>query len=62
MSLFQLSALFLSLVGAVGWVNSRFFRLPPGVAMLAAGMIGATGLYALKIMAPASDGAMILSA
>ena len=55
MTLFQLSALFLTLVGAVGWVNSRLLRLPPGVAMLAAGLIGAGGLYLLRLLAPGSD-------
>ncbi len=54
MPLFQLSALFLTLVAAVGWVNSRYLRLPPGVAMLAAGLIGATAIYALKRLNPGS--------
>ena len=52
MTLFQLSALFLTLVGAVGWLNNRFLRVPQGVAMLAAGLIGAGVLYGLKALAP----------
>src|ERR1700733_6556778 len=56
MPLFQLSALFLGLIAAVGWVNSRLLRLPSGVAMLAAGLIGAAGLSALRWIAPGSAG------
>jgi CPA1 family monovalent cation:H+ antiporter len=52
MTLFQLAALFLTLVAAVGWLNARLMRLPPGVAMLAAGLIGAGGLYAARAVAP----------
>lgn len=48
MTLFQLAALFLTLVAVVGWLNARLLRLPPGVAMLAAGLIGALCLYGLK--------------
>jgi len=48
MTPFQLAALFLTLVAAVGWLNARLLRLPPGVAMLAAGLIGAVCLYGLK--------------
>jgi CPA1 family monovalent cation:H+ antiporter len=54
MTLFQLSALFLALVAGVGWLNSRFLRLPPGVAMLAAGLIGAVALDAARMAAPGS--------
>jgi CPA1 family monovalent cation:H+ antiporter len=48
MTLFQIAALFLTLVAVVGWLNARFLRLPPGVAMLASGLIGAGCLYGLK--------------
>ena len=48
MTLFQLAALFLTLVAVVGWLNARLLRLPPGVAMLAAGLIGALCLYGLN--------------
>jgi CPA1 family monovalent cation:H+ antiporter len=37
MTPFQLAALFLSLVAAVGWVNARWLKLPNGVAMVLAG-------------------------
>jgi CPA1 family monovalent cation:H+ antiporter len=48
MTLFQLIALFLTLVAAVGWLNARLLRLPPGVAMLFAGLISALCLYGLQ--------------
>lgn len=50
MTTFQLAALFLSLVAAVGWLNARLLRLPPGVAMLIAGLVGALCLYGLQRM------------
>ena len=56
MTLFQLAALFLTLVAVVGWLNARLLRLPPGVAMLAAGLIGALALYGLKVLAPGVAG------
>ena len=40
-TVFQLAALFVGLVAVVGVVNQRTLRLPPGVAMLLAGLIGA---------------------
>jgi|WetSurMetagenome_2_1015567.scaffolds.fasta_scaffold83599_1 monovalent cation:H+ antiporter, CPA1 family len=52
MTLFQLAALLLTLIAVVGWLNARFFRLPPSVAMLAAGLIGAVGLSAVRFLAP----------
>ena len=41
MTLMQLSALFLALITAIGWLNVRLFKLPPSVAMLSAGVVGA---------------------
>lgn len=40
MTLFQLAGLFLTLTAVVGWLNARMLRLPQGVAMLAAGLLG----------------------
>ena len=37
MTLFQLAAVFLTLVAGAGWINTRFLRLPSSVAMLLAG-------------------------
>ena len=56
MPLFQLAALFLTVVAAVAWINAKALRLPPGVAMLAAGLIGAAALYGLSILAPGLPG------
>ena len=56
MSLFQLAALFLTVVAVVSWLNAKLLRLPPGVAMLAAGLIGAAGLYGLSVLAPGLPG------
>ena len=52
MTLFQLSALFLTVIAAVGWLNARFLRLPSGVAMLAAGLLGALLLYGVRAALP----------
>jgi CPA1 family monovalent cation:H+ antiporter len=41
MSSFDLAAIFISLVAAVGWMNAKVFKLPTGVAMLLAGLGGA---------------------
>jgi CPA1 family monovalent cation:H+ antiporter len=56
---FQLAALFLTLVGAVGWVNARFWRLPSGVVMVLAGLIGAAGLALLGRVAPLAGGEVV---
>ena len=55
---FDLAAIFISLVAAVGWVNTRWLRLPPSVAMLAVGVIGAVVLSSARHMpatAPTAD-------
>ena len=56
MSLFQVAALFLTVVAAVGWINTRFLRLPPAVAMLGAGLLAAGALHALRLAAPQAAG------
>ena len=50
--LFQLAALFVSLVALGGWLNERWVKLPHGVAMLFVGMAGALVLFALQRLAP----------
>lgn len=37
MTPFQLAAIFLALVAAIGWINARWLKLPSGVAMVLAG-------------------------
>lgn len=48
LSPFELTALFLTLVAAGGWVNARTLRLPHGVAMLFVGMGGALAVFGLQ--------------
>ena len=58
MTAFDLTAVFLSLVAAAGWLNARYARLPPSVAMLAAGVLGSVLLIAgrrIEGAAPAAD-------
>lgn len=52
MTVFQLAALFLTLMAIVGWLNVRLFRLPPGVAMLLVGLAGGLALALLRGLAP----------
>ncbi|MDB5440041.1 MAG: Sodium:proton antiporter [Caulobacteraceae bacterium] len=59
MNAFQLSALFLFLIAGVGWVNSRFFRLPNGVVMVLAGVIGAVSLVILDRVAPTAGRGLV---
>lgn len=48
MTIFQLGAVFLTVVAAAGWLNARTLRLPHGVAMLLAGAAGALALAGLR--------------
>src|SRR3954471_22348310 len=52
MTLFQLAAIFLTLVGLIGWLNVKVMRLPSGVAMLLVGLAGALVLFGLRVVAP----------
>lgn len=52
MTLFQLAAIFLVLVGVVGWLNALRLKLPSGVAMLLAGLVGAVGLALVERVRP----------
>lgn len=53
MTLIQISAVFLALITAVGWINVRYLRLSSSVAMLGAGLAGAAVLLAAqKAIAP----------
>ena len=56
MTLFQLAGLFLTLTAVVGWLNARWLRLPQGVAMLTAGLLGAGGLFAARTLWPGLAG------
>jgi CPA1 family monovalent cation:H+ antiporter len=52
MSAFDLTATFLALVGAVGWLNVRFLRLPSATAMVLAGAMGAVALLTIHAVWP----------
>lgn len=52
LSALDLAAIFLGLSAVIGWLNLRFFRLPPGVAMLGAGLVGAATLSGLDHLWP----------
>jgi len=52
LSAFQIAALFLGLVAVVGIVNHRTLKLPPGVAMLLAGLIGALSVRGFGLALP----------
>ncbi|MEI9995434.1 MAG: sodium:proton antiporter [Rhizomicrobium sp.] len=48
MTPFELTAVLMTLVAAVGWLNARTLRMPHGVAMLLLGIVVALGLFALR--------------
>jgi CPA1 family monovalent cation:H+ antiporter len=52
MSSFDLAAVFMGLVAAIGWLNAKVMRLPPGVAMLLVGLAGAALVHVLQIADP----------
>lgn len=54
MSGFDLAAVFLCVVGAVGWVNARFLHLPTATAMVLAGLVAAGALATANALFPAS--------
>jgi CPA1 family monovalent cation:H+ antiporter len=50
MTPFQLTAALLTLVALVGWANVKTLRLPNGVAMLIAGLLGSLILFAMRAL------------
>jgi CPA1 family monovalent cation:H+ antiporter len=52
LSLFDLTAVFLTLSAVIGWLNLRLFRLPPSVAMLIVGLVATLALIGLNRLAP----------
>ena len=61
MTSFDLATVFITLVAGVGWANARLFRLPPSVAMLAVGGLGAMSLVAARHLPGVSPAAVALS-
>jgi CPA1 family monovalent cation:H+ antiporter len=62
MTTFQLAALFLSLVGAAGWLNARLLHWPSATVMVVAGALNAGLLLLLERLAPGSGVQPIISA
>ena len=52
MNPFEFVAALMTVVALVGWLNAKTMRLPNGVAMLIAGLIGASLLFVLQWMFP----------
>src|SRR5690348_12636413 len=52
MNAFALVAVLMSLVALAGWANAMTLKLPHGVAMLLAGLIGALIVFALEGLLP----------
>src|ERR1700761_93768 len=52
MTPFALVAVLMSLVALAGWANTLTLKLPHGVAMLLAGLLGALAVFALQWLAP----------
>jgi CPA1 family monovalent cation:H+ antiporter len=52
MSPFALVAVLMSLVALAGWANVKTLRLPHGVAMMLAGLLGALSVFAVQTVFP----------
>lgn len=57
MTLFQIAAVFLALVGAAGWVNARFLHWPSAAVMVLAGTLSAGLLMLVVRVFPGAGGA-----
>lgn len=52
MTVFDLIALLLVLTAAFSWLNQRFVKLPPSIAILAMGLVSSTLLILLELALP----------
>src|SRR5690242_15006244 len=52
MNLFELVAALMTVVALAGWLNVKTLHLPHGVAMLIAGLVGASALFVLQWLFP----------
>jgi CPA1 family monovalent cation:H+ antiporter len=59
---FDLAAVFLALVGAVGWLNARYLHMPTAAAMVLAGLASGGLLLAARAMLPSPNAASHLIA
>jgi monovalent cation:H+ antiporter, CPA1 family len=55
---FDLAAVFLGLTAVIGWINTRFLRLPKSIAILMIGAGGAAALLGLHSLAPTFVGGL----
>jgi CPA1 family monovalent cation:H+ antiporter len=62
MTLFQLAALFLALIGVAGWVNARLLHWPSATVMVLAGGLNAGLLLGLRHLAPHGVAAQAIAA
>ncbi|HUB85066.1 MAG TPA: sodium:proton antiporter [Rhizomicrobium sp.] len=52
MNPFALAAILMSLVALAGWANAKTLKLPHGVAMMLAGLLGAVAVFAVQTVLP----------
>lgn len=52
MNSFALAAILMSLVALAGWANAKTVKLPHGVAMMLAGLLGALAVFAVQTALP----------
>jgi CPA1 family monovalent cation:H+ antiporter len=62
MTLFQLVALFLGLIGAAGWVNARLLHWPSATVMVIAGGLNAGLLLVLRHLSPHGGAGEVIEA
>jgi CPA1 family monovalent cation:H+ antiporter len=62
MTVFQIAALFLALIGAAGWINARYLRLPSATVMVLAGGLNAGLLLLLNHLFPAGGAGRVIDA
>ncbi|MEP6967009.1 MAG: sodium:proton antiporter [Pseudomonadota bacterium] len=62
MTLFQLAALFLALIGLAGWVNARLLHWPSAAVMVIAGGLNAGVLLLLHRLSPESGAGRVIAA
>jgi CPA1 family monovalent cation:H+ antiporter len=62
MSLFQLAALFLALIGLAGWVNARLLHWPSATVMILAGGLNAGLLLGLQHLSPRGVAGQVIAA
>ncbi|MEJ1968226.1 MAG: sodium:proton antiporter [Rhizomicrobium sp.] len=61
MTPFELIAILMTITALAGWVNVKTFHVPHGVAMLIAGLVGASLLFGLQWVDPAFSIGLLIS-